>query len=150
VKVVFLQDVSSKGKAGEIREVADGYARNYLFPKNLALPASESAIKVAAVKSKEAAKRQARLHGEMAELAKLLQDKEIHFQAKAGEKGRLHGSITTANIADELTKIAGVEIDKKKIELDEPLRQLGSHEVRIQFSKDIIATVKVIIEEENK
>jgi large subunit ribosomal protein L9 len=150
MKVVFLQDVSSKGKAGEIREVADGYARNFLFPKNLAMPASDGAIKVAAVKADEKIRRQARMTSEMGELAALLQNKEIHFQAKAGEKGRLHGSITTANIADQLRNVLGVVIDRKKIELDEPLRQLGIHEVKVQFSKEIAATVRVIIEEENK
>jgi len=150
MKVVFLQDVSSKGKAGEIREVADGYARNFLIPKNLAIPASESAIKLAGIKSQELMRHRARVHDEMSELANLLKDKEIHFKAKAGEKGRLHGSITTANIADELTKLAKVEIDKKKIELDEPLRQLGTHEVKLQFSKEIAATIIVIIEEESK
>lgn len=150
MKVVFLKDVSTKGKAGDIREVADGYARNFLFPKNLAMQASDSAIKIAAMRVQEKDRHQAKIHSEMTELAVLLQDKEIHFQAKAGEKGRLHGSITTANIADQINDILGVDIDRKKINLVEPLRQLGIHEVKIQFSKDIAATVKVIIEEEKK
>jgi large subunit ribosomal protein L9 len=148
MKVVFLKDVSSKGKAGEIREVAEGYARNFLFPKGLALPATQEAIKSAKVQAEANARHHAHLQDELSELAKLIDGKEVCFKARAGEKGRLHGSITTADIAEELSKLVKVGIDKKKIEIDEPLRQLGSHEVRVSFSRDITAHVKVTIEEE--
>jgi large subunit ribosomal protein L9 len=149
MKVVFLKDVSSKGKAGEMREVADGYARNFLFPKGLALPATEGAVKTAKVQAEEKSRHRARLHEELSELAKLIDGKEIHFKARAGENGKLHGSITTGDIAEKLSSLVNVDVDKKKIELDEPLRQIGSHEVSIGFSKDVGAKVKVIIEEEN-
>ena len=148
MKVVFLKDVSSKGKAGEIREVADGYARNFLFPKGLASPATQEAIKSAKTQAVGETKRQSRLQEELHEVAKLIDEKEVYFKARAGEKGQLHGSITSADIADELSKLMNVEVDKKKIELGEPLRQLGSHEVIINFSKGIKAKVRVIIEEE--
>jgi large subunit ribosomal protein L9 len=148
MKIVFLKDVSSKGKAGEIREVADGYARNFLFPKGLALPATQEAIKSAKAKAEEKARHQLHLQEELSELAKLIDGKEVYFKARAGEKGQLHGSITSADIAKELSKLADVEIDKKKIELDEPLRHLGSHEVKINFLKEVEAKVQVIIEEE--
>jgi large subunit ribosomal protein L9 len=148
MKIVFLKDVSSKGKAGEIREVADGYARNFLFPRGLALPATQEAIKSAKAKAEENARRQSHLQEELSELAKLIDGKEVYFKARAGEKGQLHGSITSADIAKELSKLANVEIDKKKIELDEPLRHLGSHEVKISFSKEVEAKIQVIIEEE--
>jgi large subunit ribosomal protein L9 len=148
MKIVFLKDVSSKGKAGEIREVADGYARNFLFPRGLALPATQEAIKSAKAKAEENARRQSHLQEELSELAKLIDGKEVYFKARAGEKGQLHGSITSADIVKELSKLANVEIDKKKIELDEPLRHLGSHEVKISFSKEVEAKIQVIIEEE--
>jgi large subunit ribosomal protein L9 len=148
MKIVFLKDVSSKGKAGEIREVADGYARNFLFPRGLALPATQEAIKSAKAKAEENARRQSHLQEELSELAKLIDGKEVYFKARAGEKGQLHGSITSADIAKELSKLANVEIDKKKIELDEPLRHLGSHEVKISFSKEVEAKIQVIVEEE--
>ena len=148
MKVVFLKDVSSKGKVGEIRDVADGYARNFLFPKGLALPATQQAIRSAKIEVEEKAKRHSRLQGELNELAGLINEKELYFKARAGEKGQLHGSITSADIAKELSKLVNAEIDKKKIELDEPLRSLGSHEVTISFSKEAVAKVKVIIEEE--
>ena len=149
MKVIFLKDVSSKGKAGEIREVADGYARNFLLPKGLALPATQEAIKSAKNLAEERVRREARSQEELSELAKLIGDKELHFKARAGEKGKLHGSITSADIAAELSKLVNVEIDKKKVVLNEPLRQLGDHEVSINFSKDIEAKIKVIIEEDN-
>jgi large subunit ribosomal protein L9 len=148
MKIVFLKDVSSKGKAGEIREVADGYARNFLFPRGLALPATQEAIKSAKAKAEENTRRQSHLQEELSELAKLIDGKEVYFKARAGEKGQLHGSITNADIAKELSKLTNVEIGKKKIELDEPLRHLGSHEVKISFSKEVEAKVQVIIEEE--
>ncbi len=148
MKVVFLKDVSSKGRAGEIREVADGYARNFLFPKGLARPATADALKTAQVQAEGKARRQVRLKEELSELAKLIDGKELHFKARAGDKGRLHGSITSAQIAEELSNLTNVEIDKKKIAIDEPLRQIGDHEVEVIFSKDAEAKVKVIIEEE--
>ena len=148
MKVVFLKDVSSKGKVGEIRDVADGYARNFLFPKGLALPATQQAIRSAKIEVEEKAKRHSRLQGELNELAGLINEKELYFKARAGEKGQLHGSITSADIAKELSKLVNAEIDKKKIELDEPLRSLGRHEVTISFSKEAVAKVKVVIEEE--
>jgi large subunit ribosomal protein L9 len=148
MKVVFLKDVSSKGKAGEIRDVADGYARNFLFPNGLALQATGDAIKRAQDKADGKARHQEHLKEELGELAKLIESKELHFKAKAGEKGRLHGSITTANIAEELSKVVNAEIDKKRIILDEPLRQLGEHEVTINFSNGIEAKIKVIIDED--
>jgi large subunit ribosomal protein L9 len=104
MKIVFLKDVSSKGKAGEIREVADGYARNFLFPRGLALPATQEAIKSAKAKAEENARRQSHLQEELSELAKLIDGKEVYFKARAGEKGQLHGSITSADIAKELSK----------------------------------------------
>lgn len=148
MKVVFLKDVSSKGRAGEIREVADGYAKNFLFPKGLALPATADALKKAQAQAEGKVRRLVRLQEELSEVAKLIDGKELHFKARAGEKGRLHGSITSAQIAEELSNLTNIEIDKKKIAIDEPLRQIGDHEVTISFSKDAEAKVKVIIEEE--
>ncbi len=148
MKVVFLQDLSTKVKQGEIGEVADGYARNFLFPRGLALPATPSAIKAAKIQSEKDAQRLARQREELTALAQRLEAKEVYFKARVGEKDRLHGSITNADIAKELSKVMDVEIDKKKIELAEPLKTLGSHEVTINLAKEIEAKIKVIISEE--
>ncbi len=147
MKVIFLKD-APKGKRGEIKEVADGYARNFLLPKGLALPATPSAIKAAKVLSDEKAESQARQREELGRIAQELEVKELHFKAKAGAKGRLHGAITTASIADELSRLTGFEIDKKKVELDEPLHHLGSYDVMINLGTGSEAKIKVIIEEE--
>jgi large subunit ribosomal protein L9 len=149
MKVIFLED-APKGKRGEIKEVADGYARNFLFPKGMALPATSSAIKAAKDMSDEKAESQARQREELERIVQELEGKELHFKAKAGAKGRLHGAITTASIADELSSLAGFEIDKKKVELDEPLHHLGSYDVIINLGTGTEAKfkVKVVIEEE--
>jgi large subunit ribosomal protein L9 len=148
MKVIFLQDVSTKGKQGEIKDVADGYARNFLFPQKLALPATPSAMKEAQAKMEENKKKQERQQAELQELAKRLDGTELGFKARAGEKGRLHGSITSADIAGKLSDVAGMDIDKKKIKLDEPLRNLGAHEVVVSFYGGVEAKINVLIEEE--
>jgi large subunit ribosomal protein L9 len=147
VKVIFLKDVS-KGKRGEIKEVADGYARNFLLPKGLALPATPSATKEAKLLLDKKAEHQARQQEEQKKIAQELDGKEVHFKAKAGAKGRLHGAITSAGIAEELSRISGLEIDKKRIEMEEPFHQLGDYEVVINLGTNAQAKVKVIIEEE--
>ena len=148
MKVIFLQDVSTKGKQGEIKDVADGYARNFLFPRKLALAATPAAIKEAQARMEENKKKQERHMAELGQLAQQLEGKELGFKAKAGEKGRLHGSITASDIAAKLAEIAGTEIDKKKIKLDEPLRTLGTHEVVVSFTGSVEAKISVLIEEE--
>jgi large subunit ribosomal protein L9 len=147
MKVIFLKDVP-KGKRGEIKEVADGYARNFLFPKGLALPATPSATKAAKLLSEEKAEQQARQLDEQSKMAQELEGRELHFKAKAGARGRLHGAITTANIAKELSQLTGFEIEKKKIELEEPLHHPGSYEVAVNLGTGSQAKIKVIIEEE--
>jgi len=147
MKVIFLKDVP-KGKRGEIKEVADGYARNFLFPKGMALPATPSATKEAKLLLDKKVEHQDRQHEEQSKIAQELEGKELHFKAKAGAKGRLHGSITSSNIAEELSRLTGLEIDKKRVEIDEPLHQLGSHEVVINLGTGTEAKIQVIIEEE--
>ena len=148
MKVVFLKDVSAKGKSGEIKEVADGYARHFLLPRGLALPATPSAIKMATTESKDKAQRQVRLQEEIDEVIQRIKGHELIFKARAGTKGRLHGAITTADIAAKLSSITGFEIDKRKIELDEPLRQLGNHDVVVRFAPGSETEIRVVIEEE--
>jgi large subunit ribosomal protein L9 len=148
MKVIFLKDVSSKGRRGEIKDVSDGYAFNFLIPKGLAVAATTSALRNFEAQSKSDAKRKALLHEEMSKVAEQINGKELSFKAKAASKERIHGSVTSADIAEELSKLVGYEIDKKKVVLDEPLRQLGEHNVIISFSKSIEASIKVNIEEE--
>jgi large subunit ribosomal protein L9 len=148
MKVIFLDDVSTKGKKGEIRDVADGYARNYLIPKGYAAPATEGALKQYKAKLVSQERSMERRQDELKELAAKINGMEIHFPAKVGEKGRIHGSITSADIAQKISEHVNTEIDKKKVILDEPLKHLGEHDITIRFYKEIGAAIKVIVEEE--
>ena len=151
MKVVFLEDVPNVAEVGEVKEVADGYARNFLIPKKLAILADAKATHIVEGQLKKKARRQAETEAEMRELAKQLEGQEIVLKARAGAKERLYGSITNADIADELEKSAGLVVDKRKIELDEPIREVGSYEVGIRLTGDIIPKIKLtVIEEEEK
>lgn len=148
MKVVFLEEVSAKEKKGDIKEVSDGYARHYLLPRGLAVQATQGAIKSAQKLMEERERKRARQHDEYIELAKQLDGKELRFQVKASSKGTLHGSVTTADIADQLSKLSSVDVDKKKIALKGALHKLGTYEVDVVFIKDAAAKITVIIEGE--
>ena len=150
MKVVFLEDVPDVAEAGEMKEVADGYGRNYLLPKKLAILADAKTTHIVEAQLKKKARREAETEAEMRELAKQLEGKEIVLKARAGAKEKLYGSITNADIADELSKSAGLVVDKRKIELDEPVREVGSYEIPIRLTKDIIPSIKLIVTEEEK
>jgi len=148
MKVVFIEDISSKEKKGDIKEVSAGYARNYLLPRGLALPATAGAVKAAEKISQERERKRVRQHDEYVDLAGQIEGKEIRFKGKASSKGTLHGSITSADIADRLSNLINVDIDKKKIALKNSLHNVGEYEVEVVFSKDATAKIKVIIERE--
>jgi large subunit ribosomal protein L9 len=144
MKVILIKDIPL-GKAGEIREVKDGYARNYLLPQKLALPATPTNLKTWEEKRKAEENRQARLEAELRALAQRLEGVSLSFKVKAGAGGKLYGTITSAHIAEELSH-QGIDIDKKKIELPQPLRELGSYEVTIKLGKELMPKVKVTVE----
>ncbi len=149
MKVIFLEDVPNVAQAGEMKEVADGYGRNFLLPRQLAVLAKGGATKMLEVQRQAEARHQQQTETELVELANQLDGKEIDLKAKVGAKGQLYGSITSADIADELQNTVGAVVDKRKIELTEPIRQLGSYEVAIKLAKDIVPKIKItIIEEE--
>jgi len=145
MKVIFLEDVSKVARAGEIKEVADGYGRNFLIPQKLAALANSSAISIMQAQHKIRAREEAKLETEAVELARQLEGKEVILKARVGAKDRLYGSITNTDIASELESSTGLVIDKRKIELTEPIRQLGSYEVAIRLAKDIVPKVKVTV-----
>lgn len=146
MKVVFLHDVPNVARAGETKEIADGYGRNFLIPKKLAVLADK-----ASTKALEKQRRiDAKIEADMAEIAQQLAGKEIILKAQTGAQDKLYGSITHADIADELQNATGIAIDKRKIELAEPIRQLGSHEVTIKLAKDITTTITVTVVEKEK
>lgn len=146
MKVVFLHDVPNVARAGETKEIADGYGRNFLIPKKLAVLADKASTKALAKQRRIDAK----IEADMAEIAQQLAGKEIILKAQTGAQDKLYGSITHADIADELQNATGIAIDKRKIELAEPIRQLGSHEVTIKLAKDITTTITVTVVEKEK
>ncbi|MEM2118795.1 MAG: 50S ribosomal protein L9 [Candidatus Bathyarchaeia archaeon] len=147
MKVIYLKD-SGKAKRGEIKEVADGYARNYLIPYGLAVAASPQAVKAVETQKEGKAQQQARREEELRRIAELLQGKELRFKAKVGARGRLHGAVTAADIAEKLSQLVSYQVDKKSVKLDEPLHKVGSYEVQINFARGITAKVQVVVEEE--
>jgi len=150
MKVVFLQDVPNVARAGEIKEVASGYGRNFLIPQKLALLASSPAISLIEAQRKISARTQLQTEAEVVELANQLDGREVFLNAQVGAKDRLYGSITNADIAAELESATGLVIDKKKIELAKPIHQLGSYDVTIRLAKDVIPKIKVTVTEEEK
>ncbi len=150
MKVIFIEDVPKVARAGQSKEVADGYARNFLFPRKLAVLANSQASVTIDAHLKKVLKQRAIIEAEMAEVAKKIQGVAITLKAKVGEKDRLYGSITGADIADELSKTTSLNIDKKKIELTEPIRQVGVYDVTVRFTHEITATVNVTVMSETE
>jgi large subunit ribosomal protein L9 len=145
MKVVFMEDVPNVGKAGQIKDVADGYGKNFLIPHKLAMPARVGDIKNVEAQIKARARIAAKTEAEMKALATELEGKEIILKVKVGQQGRLYGSITSADIAVGLESTLHAVVDKRKIELAEPIRQIGSYEVSIKLGKDIATKIKVTV-----
>lgn len=145
MKVIFLQDVKGKGKKGDIKEVPNGYAQNFLIKNNLAKPANNESMAELKGKQKAKEKQDAEVLAEAKELKALLEEEEtvVKINAKAGEDGRLFGSIPSKQIADALNKQYKIKIDKRKIELDQPIRALGFTQVPVKLHPQVTATIKV-------
>lgn len=150
MKVIFLKDVKGTAKKGELKEVSDGYARNFLLPKGVAKEATtvninelnqqEKAKEINAQREEEAA----------AELGQQIKDVAIEIYTKAGEGGRLFGAITSKDIADQLKKQTNVEVDKRKIVLEDPIKTLGSTEVEVKLHPKVSVKITVLVKEKDK
>ena len=148
--VLLLKDVQGLGEAGEVKTVADGYGRNYLIPHGLAMMATPGAVKQAQLQAAAEERRKEQEMTEAQELAQALDGLTVTFEARAGESDRLYGSITKANIAEALEEQVGQEVDRRKIELDEPLKELGTHAITIRLASEAEAKVTVVIEREEE
>jgi large subunit ribosomal protein L9 len=146
MRVLLLKDVHGLGRAGDIKEVAGGYAQNYLLPRKLATPVTAGTVRQVQELKETAERKQERKVNETTILAAKLDGKAVSFRARAGEGDRLYGSITSADIAQELGKLVGVEVDRRFIELEHPLKALGEHRVTIKFGAGAVATVYVRVE----
>jgi large subunit ribosomal protein L9 len=147
-RAILLKDVESLGKAGEAIDVSPGYLRNYLLPRKLAQPATAGALEEAR-RRQEAAERAAREASERAEEnAALLAKTVLTIQHRAGEDGKLYGSVTAKEIADGIAEARGLRVDRKRIRLDDPIRELGTYMVEIELGGGATARIKTIVAEE--
>ncbi len=145
MKIILLGDVRPLGKKGEIVEVAEGYARNFLFPRKLASEASKGALAVLAEQHKAKEKRDAIALAETKELATLLESKSVSVRAKAGGNGKLFGTVTNSDIAEAIGEAFLIIVDKHKIEIKTSIKALGSYPVEIRLGKNIIAKTTVSV-----
>jgi large subunit ribosomal protein L9 len=147
MKVLLLEDVINLGLAGDVVRVADGYGRNYLVPRGLAKVATPGALKQADQIRTAGERKRSRQLASAQDLARRIEGLTLTFTARAGEKGKLYGSVTTADLAEEVERQLGEEFDRRKI-VSDPLRQLGEHSVEVRLMSDVSAHLKVVIEPE--
>ena len=147
MKIILLQDVKGKGKKGQMIEVSDGYARNYMLPRKLAQEATADAVNTMRMNDKATAERQARERAEAVAISKQLRELTLIVKAKGGGAGRLFGAVTTTEIADALKKNAGITIDKRKLVLDENIKNVGTYTVKAKLGYEIVGQFTVKIEE---
>lgn len=149
MNVLLLQDVYKLGRAGQVKKVANGYGRNYLIPQGLAVPASTNAVKMAERIAANADKNRSALNSEMTAVADKIKGVQLLFPARAGETGKLYGSITTQMISDQLSEKLGVTLDKRQIH-SQPLRLLGLHKMSVRLTLDIIPEFEAVVYREGE
>ena len=148
MKVILLQDVKGKGKKGQMIEISDGYARNYMLPRKLATEATPDAVNTMRMNDKANQERIAREKAEAMETAGKLREMTVTVAAKGGGAGRLFGSVTNTEVADALAKQADIKLDKRKIVLDEPIKAFGSYEIRAKLGYEVSGKFTVTVAEE--
>ncbi|MCH7616333.1 MAG: 50S ribosomal protein L9 [Chloroflexi bacterium] len=149
MKVVFLEEVEGTARTGDVKNVADGFARNYLLPRKLAAPATKHYIAIAEQKATKEAKREDRLDGEARDrLFPLIDGQEMTIEVLVGEQGKLFGSVTSRDIAERLQKDTGVELEHRQVHLNQPIREIGTHEVPVRLTRNVIANITVNVHPE--
>ena len=148
MRVILKREVAGLGRPGDVKDVADGYAQNFLLPRGFAVEATAGEMKVLARARDAKQAKQDRAHADAEELGKRLTETTLMFRLKAGEQGKTFGSVTSKDIADALKSENKVDIDKTKIHLPEPLKALGAHKVEVRLLTDVRANVTVAIEAE--
>ena len=145
MKVIFLQDVRGQGKKGEMKEVSEGYGRNYLLPRKLAMEANKDNLNALALKEKAKKAQEAREKAQAQENADKLKDVVVTIRARSGGSGKLFGSVTSQEIADALKEQHGIEIEKNRIVQAEPIKSFGSYEVKCKFGYGIDGTLNLLV-----
>jgi len=147
MKVILLQDVKGKGKKGQLLEVSDGYARNYMLPRKLAVEATADAMNTKKMNDKAAAEKEAKERAEALETSRKLREMTLVVTARGGGTGRLFGSVTNQEIADALKAKSGIALDKRKIVISDPIKNVGTYTVQCKLGYEITAPLTVKIEE---
>ncbi len=147
MKVILLQDVKGKGKKGQLLDISDGYARNFLLPRKLAVEATADAVNTKKMNDKAAAEKAARERAEAVEISKKLREMTLVVTAKGGGAGRLFGSVTNQEIADALKAKSGITLDKRKIVIADPIKSVGTYTVQCKLGYEITAPLTVKIQE---
>ena len=147
MKVILLQDVKGKGKKGQMLEVSDGYARNYMLPRKIAVEATADAVNTMRMNDKAAAEKAAKERAEAMEISRKLREMTLVVTAKGGGAGRLFGSVTNQEIADALKAKSGIALDKRKIVISDPIKNVGTYTVQCKLGYEITAPLTVKIEE---
>ena len=147
MKVIFKVDVKGQGKKGELKEVSDGYARNFLLPKKMAIEATADAINTMRMNDKAAAEKAAKERAEALETSKRLREMTVTVTAKGGGAGKLFGAVTSQEIADALKAQSGIVLDKRKIVMSDPIKNVGTYTVQCKLGYEITAPLSVKIEE---
>ena len=147
MKVILTQDVRGQGKRGQMIEVSDGYARNFLLPRKLAQEATADNINTMRMNDKATQERQAKERAEALELRNRMKDMTVVVTAKGGGAGRLFGSVTTTEVSEALAKQAGIQLDKRKIVLDEPIKSVGIYTVKCKLGYEVNAELKIEVKE---
>ena len=143
MKIVLREDVETLGKKGDLLEVADGYARNYLVPRGLAMKATRGVVKQADAMRRNRTARDARDREAAEAVASRLAASPLRVEARAGEGGKLFGSVTNADVADALRNQTGIEVDRRSIDLAEPIKELGAAEIPVRLHPDVTATLHI-------
>lgn len=149
MKVMLIKDVFKLGRAGDVKKVADGYGRNYLLPQGLAVMATPGVLKQAERIREHATRERTRLNQEFGSVADQLSGVELTFPVKAGETGRLYGSVTTSSIAEEIEKVTGVKVERRQVD-SQPIKMLGVHTVSVRLTIDMVPEVKVVVHREGE
>lgn len=148
MKVILLRDVRGQGKKGQMIEASEGYARNFLLPRKLAIPATTDAINTMNLKEKARKAEEARQKAEAETIAEKLKECRVRLTAKAGNGGRLFGAVTTKEISEGLKKQYGLEIPKQKLVLDEPIKAFGTYRIKAKLGFDVTGMVIAVVSEE--
>ena len=148
MKVILQQDVKGQGKKGQMVEVSEGYARNFLLPRKMAIPATADAINTMNLKEKARKAEEARLKAEAEDIAEKLKECQVKLTAKAGAGGKLFGAVTTKEISEGLQKQYGIDVPKQKLVLEDPIKAFGSYQVKAKLGFEISGTVYVSVFEE--